>query len=103
VSRSRSGTSSIACSSRGGDPKIRYRLPYWFAYGAAAMVEWSRAIRGQASHPEDGFTRFAVRYMCTHHYFSIERARKELGYAPKVSIDEGIARTIAAAKSARQA
>jgi nucleoside-diphosphate-sugar epimerase len=86
-----------------GDPKIRYRLPYWFAYGAAAMVEWSRAIRGQASHPEDGFTRFAVRYMCTHHYFSIERARKELGYAPKVSIDEGIARTIAAAKSARQA
>ncbi len=79
-----------------GDPKIRHRLPYWFAYGAAAMVEWSRAIRGQASHPEDGFTRFAVRYMCTHHYFSIERARKDLGYEPKVSIDEGIARTIGA-------
>jgi nucleoside-diphosphate-sugar epimerase len=32
--------------------------------------------------------------MCTHHYFSIERARRELGYAPKVSIDEGIARTV---------
>ena len=86
-----------------GDPKIRYRLPYWFAYGAAAMVEWSRAIRGRSSMPEDGFTRFAVRYMCTHHYFSIERAKKDLGYVPKVTIDEGIARTIAAAKSARPA
>jgi sterol-4alpha-carboxylate 3-dehydrogenase (decarboxylating) len=77
-----------------GDPKIEYRLPYWLAYGAAAIVEWSRAIRGHASHPEDGFTRFAVRYMCTHHYFSIERARKELGYEPKVSVDEGIKRTV---------
>ncbi|MBX7195713.1 MAG: NAD-dependent epimerase/dehydratase family protein [Sandaracinaceae bacterium] len=79
-----------------GDPKIRYRIPYPVAYGAAALVEWSRAIRGQASHPEDGFTRFAVRYMCTHHYFSIERAKKDLGYVPKVSIDEGIRRTITA-------
>ncbi|MBN8610791.1 MAG: NAD-dependent epimerase/dehydratase family protein [Deltaproteobacteria bacterium] len=79
-----------------GDPKIQYRLPYWFAYSAAAMVEWSRALTGRANAPEDGFTRFAVRYMCTHHYFSIERAKKDLGYVPKVSIDEGIKRTVAA-------
>jgi sterol-4alpha-carboxylate 3-dehydrogenase (decarboxylating) len=31
--------------------------------------------------------------MCTHHYFSIERARQDLGYAPAVGIDEGIRRT----------
>ena len=42
---------------------------------------------------EDGLSRFAIRYMCTHHYFSIERARRELGYVPRVSIAEGIERT----------
>jgi sterol-4alpha-carboxylate 3-dehydrogenase (decarboxylating) len=33
--------------------------------------------------------------MCTHHYFSIARARAELGYEPRVSVDEGIERTCA--------
>jgi len=40
-------------------------------------------------------TRFAIRYMCTHHYFSIEKAKRELGYDPKVSIVEGVDRTVA--------
>ena len=35
-------------------------------------------------------TRFAINYMCTHHYFSIEKARRELGYNPSVSVAEGI-------------
>ena len=34
--------------------------------------------------------------MCTHHYFSIEKARRDLGYEPRVSIDEGIRRTVTA-------
>jgi len=31
--------------------------------------------------------------MCTHHYFSNAKARAELGYAPQMSIDEGIEET----------
>jgi nucleoside-diphosphate-sugar epimerase len=31
--------------------------------------------------------------MCTHHYFSIEKARRDLGYNPSVSVEEGIERT----------
>jgi sterol-4alpha-carboxylate 3-dehydrogenase (decarboxylating) len=79
-----------------GDPKIQYRLPYWFAYGAAAAVEWSRALTGKANIPEDGFTRFAVRYMCTHHDFDTSRARRELGYEPRISTPEGVRLTLGA-------
>lgn len=82
-----------------GQPKTKGRVPYWIAYAAAAIVEQARALGGGKAAPEDGFTRFAVRYMCTHHYFSIERARSDLGYEPKVSIDEGIRRTIAARRA----
>jgi nucleoside-diphosphate-sugar epimerase len=28
--------------------------------------------------------------MCTHHYFNIDKARRELGYHPSVSVDDGI-------------
>jgi sterol-4alpha-carboxylate 3-dehydrogenase (decarboxylating) len=41
------------------------------------------------------FTPFAVSYLCTHHYFSHARATADLGYRPRVSLDEGIARTAA--------
>jgi nucleoside-diphosphate-sugar epimerase len=85
-----------------GKPPTRGRIPYSIAYAAAALVEWSRAIRGERAAPEDGFTRFAVRYMCTHHWFSIDRARRELGYEPRVSIDEGIQRTVDALRAERR-
>lgn len=76
-------------------PKIKGRIPYSIAYGLAALAERVSSVLGTDAGPENGFTRFAVRYMCTHHYFSIERARRDLGYQPAVSIDEGIRRTVA--------
>lgn len=77
-----------------GQPPTRGRVPGWLAYGAAAAVESLEAMRGGAPGAETGFTRFAVRYMCTDHWFRIDRARDELGYAPAVTTDEGIARTV---------
>lgn len=77
-----------------GMPPIRGRIPYGVAYAAAAVAERMNALLGRGTGPENGFTRFAIRYMCTHHYFSIERAQRELGYQPAVSIDQGIRRTI---------
>ena len=76
-------------------PPIRWRLPHQPIYAFAALKEGFEALRGGEISPEDGFTRFAIRYMCTHHYFCIDRARAELGYAPAVSNDEGIRRTVA--------
>ena len=72
-------------------PPIRYKIPYWPIYGIAALREWIDSLRGGTLMSDDsGLTRFAIRYMVSHHYYSIDRARRELGYSPAVSIDEGI-------------
>ena len=76
-----------------GLPPIKARIPHQLVYGIAAIKEGIDTMRGGTISPEDGLTRFAIRYMCTHHYFSIEKARRELGYDPKVTVDEGIERT----------
>lgn len=73
-----------------GLPPIRGKIPKEIPYAIAAIKEGIDTLRGGTISPEDGLTRFAIRYMCTHHFFSIQRARKDLGYEPKVSIDEGI-------------
>lgn len=80
-------------------PAIKGSVPYSLAYAVAAVAEAWDTLKGGTLHAEDGLTRFAVRYMCTHHYFSIEKARSELGYAPAVSLAEGIRRTTAAIKA----
>lgn len=82
-------------AARLGWPPIRYRVPRAIPYGIAAAKETFDAMRGVRGAPEDGMSRFAIRYLCTHHYFSIEKARRELGYEPAVSIDEGIEITCA--------
>ena len=78
---------------RTGLPPIRAKVPHQLVYGIAALKEGFEALRGGEVSPEDGLTRFAIRYMCTHHYFSIERARRDLGYEPRVTVAEGIERT----------
>jgi nucleoside-diphosphate-sugar epimerase len=37
-------------------------------------------------------TRFLVDQLSTAHWFNIEAARRDLGYKPKISIDEGLRR-----------
>lgn len=79
-----------------GYPAIKGRVPYWLAYAAAAVAEGIDTLRGGTLGQENGLTRFAVQYMNTHHYFSVEKARRDLGYTPAVNLDEGIALTAAA-------
>lgn len=76
-------------------PPLRVALPYHVAYAAAAVAEGLDALRGGKLGTANGLSRFAVRYMCTHHYFSIEKARRVLAYDPRVTVREGIARTLA--------
>jgi len=80
-------------AARLGFPPIKYTIPKSLMYGIAAIKEGLDTLKGGTLNAEDGLTRFAIRYMCTHHYFSIEKARRELGYDPAVSVDEGIERT----------
>jgi nucleoside-diphosphate-sugar epimerase len=73
-----------------GLPKIVGAVPYPIAYAAAAVKEGLDTLRGGTLNAEDGMSRFAVRYMVRHHYFDIGKARRDLGYTPRVSLDEGI-------------
>lgn len=73
-----------------GLPPLRGKIPHQIVYAIAAVKEGFDTLRGGTINAEDGLTRFAIRYMCTHHYFSIDRARRDLGYEPKVSIADGI-------------
>jgi len=86
---------------RGMDlPPIWGRVPYFVAYGVAAAKEtWDTVVRGGTLNAEDGFSRFAVQYMCTHHYFDIAKARRMLDWSPKVSIEEGIRLTVDALRA----
>ncbi len=78
-----------------GHPPITGKVPYWLAYSVAAIAEGFDTLKGGTLNKENGLTRFAVRYMVTHHYFSIEKARRDLDWTPKVSLAEGIKLTIA--------
>ncbi len=80
-------------AARLGFPPIKYRAPKSLVYAIAAVKEGIDTLKGGTLNAEDGLTRFAIRYMCTHHYFSIEKARRDLGYNPSVSVAEGIERT----------
>ncbi len=74
-------------------PPVRGRVPYAVAYSVATVSETWDTLRGIPIGAEDGMSRFAIRYLCTHHYFNINRARTDLDYEPRVSIDKGISNT----------
>ena len=76
-----------------GHPKITGKVPYWLAYSVAAMVEGWDTLKG-GSFNEGGMTRFAIKYMVTDHYYSIEKAYKDFGWKPAVNLTEGIALTV---------
>jgi 2-alkyl-3-oxoalkanoate reductase len=84
-------------------PKMIGAVPYPIAFAAAAIKEAIDTLRGGTLNAEDGMSRFAVRYMVRHHYFDIAKARRDLGYVPRVSLDEGIRLTCRSLKQAGQA
>lgn len=73
-----------------GLPPVRRSVPLPVAYVSAWFLEaWYRMFH-VASEP--AFTRLSVLEMCRDHYFDISAARRDLGYHPAVSIEEGLDR-----------
>jgi 2-alkyl-3-oxoalkanoate reductase len=67
-------------------------LPVALAAGTAAEALW-RVLRRDDEPP---MTRFLARQLATAHWFDISAARRDVGYAPRVGLDEGFRRLTAA-------
>ena len=75
----------------GGDLGYR-RIPGWLAGGAAACAEALWTPFGPLRRPP--ITRYLVKLMTRDLHFSCARAQEVLGYQPRVSFEEGLARTV---------
>lgn len=68
-------------------------VPLWLAKALAWAME--RKARKQQAPEPPRLTQARVKFLGLNLDFSIERAKQELGYRPRVSFDEGMAETMA--------
>ncbi|MBA3848583.1 MAG: 3-beta hydroxysteroid dehydrogenase [Opitutus sp.] len=76
-----------------GIPEITRHVPLGTAYRAGAVLEtlW----RWLPLKGEPPMTRFVAKELATDHWFRIDAARRDLGYAPRVTMERGTAELIA--------
>jgi len=72
----------------GGKRPLKRSIPTSAAYAVGACMEAGYRLFGVEREPR--LTRFVVRELSTSHWFDISAARRDLGYVPKVSIEEGL-------------
>jgi nucleoside-diphosphate-sugar epimerase len=73
-----------------GLPPVRKSLSFRMAWRIGSAME--RAYRLFRIQSEPPMTRFLAAQLARHHYFDISRARKDLGFVPRVSTAEGMRR-----------
>jgi nucleoside-diphosphate-sugar epimerase len=73
-----------------GLPPVKKTISPGAAYAAGAVMETFFGLLRIKSEPQ--MTRFLARQLATAHWYDISAARRDLGFEPKVSIDEGIER-----------
>ncbi len=65
-----------------------FSIPYRFAFSVAAILETIFKLTGSKKPPV--LTKMAVAALSGSRSYSIEKARAEIGYEPKVSLEDGI-------------
>lgn len=73
-------------------PRVERAVSYRAAYGIGRVLESVYGLLRQGSEPK--MTRFLAEQLAKSHYFSIAAAKKDLGYEPVVSTEEGLRRTV---------
>ena len=81
----------VACNVL-GIPPVKGRVPYWFAFAGGFVSELVGRIIRIRRPPH--LTRYAVALIGRSTSYSIERARKELGWQPQVPFANGFKRTL---------
>jgi nucleoside-diphosphate-sugar epimerase len=82
-------------------PPVNRAVSRSMALAAATVLETVyRALRLSGEPP---MTRFLVHQLSSAHWFNIDAARRDLGYKPRVSIDDGLRRLEAAFRGATPA
>ena len=72
-------------------PKLKISVHPILAYGAASTLEFVYRLLHIRARPP--ITRYLITHLRKDFHFSIEKARRDLGYEPKVDVDEAIRRT----------
>ena len=73
-----------------GLPPVTRTVSAWKARLAGRVLEW--VYRGLRLPGEPTMTRFVASQLSTSHWYNISAARRDLGYEPQVSIEEGLRR-----------
>jgi 2-alkyl-3-oxoalkanoate reductase len=71
-----------------GLPPVSRKISAWKARFAGRMLEWIYWLFRLSGEPP--MTRFVAVQMSTSHWFDISAARRDLGYEPKVTVEEGL-------------
>ena len=79
-----------------GLSSVKSRVSAGLAYTAGAVLEGCYRWMGLKTEPR--MTRFVARQLATAHWFDINAAKRDLGYRPVISIEEGL-RQLAAAQN----
>jgi len=78
-----------------GAPPVHRNIPFFAAYLIGAICEGIWPLWRPKSEPP--LTRFLAEQLHTTHWYSMEPARRDFGYIPKISIEEGLQRLRASA------
>lgn len=73
-------------------PAVQSSLPAAVAYRLGGVLELLHTVCRLRKEPR--MTRFLAEQLAKSHYFSIANARRDLGYEPIVSMEEGLHRTV---------
>lgn len=73
-----------------GEPPVKKRVSFGAAWVAGTVLEKIYRWAGWKSEPT--MTRFLATQLAKSYWFDVSRAKRELGFEPKISIEEGMRR-----------
>jgi len=73
-----------------GIAPVKKRMGYGYAYMIGTLLEG--VYMWFSIEKEPPMTRFLAEQLARSHWFSIDRARRDLGYQPRLSTSEGLER-----------